>query len=60
MVLCVQAAGKPITLTLSDADFMSMVAGQADAQKMYFAGQLQIDGDMMGCTEYDLSHQDST
>ena len=35
------------TLTLSDADFMDMVAGKADAQKMYFGGQLQIGGDMM-------------
>jgi len=35
------------TLILSDADFMGMVAGKSDPQKMYFGGQLQITGDMM-------------
>jgi 3-hydroxyacyl-CoA dehydrogenase/3a,7a,12a-trihydroxy-5b-cholest-24-enoyl-CoA hydratase len=35
------------TLSLSDADFMAMVTGQADAQKLYFGGQLKIAGDIM-------------
>ena len=35
------------TLDLSDVDFREMVAGKADAQKMYFGGKLKIAGDVM-------------
>jgi len=34
-------------LELSDADFQALVAGKADAQKLYFGGQLKISGDLM-------------
>jgi (3R)-3-hydroxyacyl-CoA dehydrogenase / 3a,7a,12a-trihydroxy-5b-cholest-24-enoyl-CoA hydratase / enoyl-CoA hydratase 2 len=35
------------TLTLSDEDFRAMIAGKADAQKLYFGGQLKIGGNIM-------------
>ncbi|MBS2019305.1 MAG: SDR family NAD(P)-dependent oxidoreductase [Deltaproteobacteria bacterium] len=35
------------TLELTDADFMDMVSGKADAQKLYFAGKVKISGDVM-------------
>ncbi|MBX3270502.1 MAG: SDR family NAD(P)-dependent oxidoreductase [Sandaracinaceae bacterium] len=35
------------TLALSDADFMDMCTGKADAQKLYFGGQLKITGNVM-------------
>ena len=35
------------TLTLSDADFMAMCSGEADAQQLFFSGQLQISGNIM-------------
>jgi 3-hydroxyacyl-CoA dehydrogenase/3a,7a,12a-trihydroxy-5b-cholest-24-enoyl-CoA hydratase len=35
------------TLTLSDADFMKMVEGKADPQKLYFGGQLKVSGNVM-------------
>ena len=34
-------------LDISDLDFREMVAGKADAQKLYFAGKLKIGGDLM-------------
>ncbi len=41
-------AEKPdVTLELSDADFISMSTGQADAQKLYFGGKLKISGNVM-------------
>ncbi|MCA9691867.1 MAG: SCP2 sterol-binding domain-containing protein, partial [Myxococcales bacterium] len=35
------------TLELSDADFVAMTRGEADAQKLYFSGKLKIAGDIM-------------
>ncbi len=35
------------TLTLSDSNFMDMCTGKADAQKLYFGGQLKIAGNVM-------------
>ncbi len=35
------------TLEISDHDFCEMVAGKADAQKLYFGGKLKIGGDVM-------------
>jgi len=35
------------TLDLTDSDFMDMVSGKADAQKLYFAGKVKISGDVM-------------
>ena len=35
------------TLELSEADFMAMVAGKADPQKLYFGGKLKISGNVM-------------
>jgi 3-hydroxyacyl-CoA dehydrogenase/3a,7a,12a-trihydroxy-5b-cholest-24-enoyl-CoA hydratase len=35
------------TLELDDADFMAMVQGQADPQKLYFGGKLKISGNVM-------------
>jgi 3-hydroxyacyl-CoA dehydrogenase/3a,7a,12a-trihydroxy-5b-cholest-24-enoyl-CoA hydratase len=41
-------ADKPdVTLELSDADFVGMATGQADAQKLYFGGKLKISGNLM-------------
>jgi len=35
------------TLDLSDADFMAMATGQADAMKLFSSGKLKISGDVM-------------
>jgi 3-hydroxyacyl-CoA dehydrogenase/3a,7a,12a-trihydroxy-5b-cholest-24-enoyl-CoA hydratase len=35
------------TLEMSDADFMDMCSGKADAQQLYFGGKLKISGDVM-------------
>ncbi|HEY0480661.1 MAG TPA: SDR family NAD(P)-dependent oxidoreductase [Kofleriaceae bacterium] len=41
-------AGKPAcTLELSDADFLAMATGQADAMKLFSTGKLKISGDVM-------------
>jgi NAD(P)-dependent dehydrogenase (short-subunit alcohol dehydrogenase family)/putative sterol carrier protein/acyl dehydratase len=41
-------AGKPsCTLELSDADFLAMATGQADAMKLFSTGKLKISGDVM-------------
>ncbi len=41
-------AGKPdCTLEISEADFVEMASGKADAQKLYFAGKLKISGNVM-------------
>ncbi|MCC6647632.1 MAG: SDR family NAD(P)-dependent oxidoreductase [Polyangiaceae bacterium] len=36
-----------VTLELSDADFMAMVAGKANPQKLFMGGQLKVTGNMM-------------
>ncbi|MBA3455208.1 MAG: SDR family NAD(P)-dependent oxidoreductase, partial [Deltaproteobacteria bacterium] len=41
-------AGKAVcTLEISDADFMAMATGQADAMKLFSTGKLKISGDVM-------------
>ncbi len=35
------------TLEISDADFMALTQGKADAQKLYFGGKLKITGNVM-------------
>jgi len=41
-------AGKAAcTLEMSDADFMAMATGQADAMKLFSSGKLKISGDVM-------------
>ncbi|MBA3391344.1 MAG: SDR family NAD(P)-dependent oxidoreductase [Deltaproteobacteria bacterium] len=41
-------AGKAVcTLEMSDADFMAMATGQADAMKLFSTGKLKISGDVM-------------
>src|SRR6185503_10010983 len=41
-------AGKAAcTLEMSDADFMAMATGQADAMKLFSTGKLKISGDVM-------------
>ncbi|MFO0573276.1 MAG: SDR family NAD(P)-dependent oxidoreductase [Polyangia bacterium] len=35
------------TLELTDADFLAMVSGKADPQKLYFGGKLKIGGNLM-------------
>jgi 3-hydroxyacyl-CoA dehydrogenase/3a,7a,12a-trihydroxy-5b-cholest-24-enoyl-CoA hydratase len=42
-----ETAKPDCTLELSDGDFMDMCTGKADAQKLYFGGQLKISGDVM-------------
>ncbi|HEX5064230.1 MAG TPA: SDR family NAD(P)-dependent oxidoreductase [Kofleriaceae bacterium] len=42
------AVGKAVcTLDISDADFMAMATGQADAMKLFSSGKLKISGDVM-------------
>src|SRR6185436_11586698 len=42
------AVGKAAcTLDISDADFMAMATGQADAMKLFSSGKLKITGDVM-------------
>ncbi|OCK85847.1 putative lipid transfer protein [Lepidopterella palustris CBS 459.81] len=46
------AGGKAnVTLLLSDADFASLIAGKANAQKLFMAGKLKIRGDVMKATK---------
>jgi (3R)-3-hydroxyacyl-CoA dehydrogenase / 3a,7a,12a-trihydroxy-5b-cholest-24-enoyl-CoA hydratase / enoyl-CoA hydratase 2 len=42
-----ESAPAECTLELSEADFMAMVTGQADPQKLYFGGKLKIAGNIM-------------
>ena len=42
-----ESAPAECTLELDDADFMAMVSGQADPQKLYFGGKLKIAGNVM-------------
>jgi 3-hydroxyacyl-CoA dehydrogenase/3a,7a,12a-trihydroxy-5b-cholest-24-enoyl-CoA hydratase len=41
------AGAAACTLEMSDADFMAMATGQADAMKLFSTGKLKITGDMM-------------
>ncbi|ROT41376.1 sterol-binding-like protein [Sodiomyces alkalinus F11] len=40
-----------VTLTLSDADFGALVAGKANAQRLFMSGKLKIKGDAMKATK---------
>ncbi|KAK4217155.1 sterol-binding-like protein [Rhypophila decipiens] len=42
-----------VTLSLSDADFGSLVAGKANAQRLFMGGKLKIKGDVMKATKLD-------
>src|SRR5690606_34698284 len=42
-----ETAKPDTTLEMSDADFMDMCTGKADAQQLYFGGKLKISGDVM-------------
>ncbi|KAL4932075.1 SCP2 sterol-binding domain-containing protein [Aspergillus undulatus] len=46
-------AGKKadVTLQLSDADFGSLVAGKANAQRLFMGGKLKIKGNIMKATK---------
>ncbi|KAL4821956.1 SCP2 sterol-binding domain-containing protein [Aspergillus spinulosporus] len=46
-------AGKKadVTLSLSDADFGSLVSGKANAQKLFMGGKLKIKGNIMKATK---------
>ena len=39
---------------MSDADFMDMCTGKADAQKLYFGGKLKISGNVMASQKLDF------
>ncbi|KAI1100947.1 sterol-binding-like protein [Jackrogersella minutella] len=40
-----------VTLSLSDEDFAKLVAGQANAQRLFMGGKLKIKGDVMKATK---------
>lgn len=40
-----------MTLSLSDTDFGSLVAGKANAQRLFMSGKLKIKGDVMKATK---------
>lgn len=40
-----------VTLILSDADFAKLVAGKANAQKLFMSGKLKVKGDVMKATK---------
>jgi 3-hydroxyacyl-CoA dehydrogenase/3a,7a,12a-trihydroxy-5b-cholest-24-enoyl-CoA hydratase len=42
------------TFEMSEADFLGMASGEADAQKMYFSGKLKIGGDAMAAQKLDF------
>jgi putative sterol carrier protein len=42
-----------VTLVLSDDDFASLVAGKANAQRLFMGGKLKIKGNIMKATKLD-------
>lgn len=40
-----------MTLTLSDSDFASLIAGKANAQRLFMSGKLKVKGDVMKATK---------
>ncbi len=48
------AGAADCTLELSDADFMAMTSGKADAMKLYMGGKLKITGDLMASQKLDF------
>ncbi|KAH7138648.1 SCP2 sterol-binding domain-containing protein [Dendryphion nanum] len=49
----VAPAGKKanVTLILSESDFAQLVAGKANAQKLFMSGKLKVKGDVMKATK---------
>ncbi|KAF2868759.1 oleate-induced peroxisomal protein-like protein POX18 [Massariosphaeria phaeospora] len=47
----IKGSATPVTLILSDKDFGQLVAGKANAQKLYMGGKLKIKGDVMKATK---------
>jgi len=46
------SGGKPdVTLVLSDKDFSDLVAGKANAQRLFMSGKLKIRGNIMKATK---------
>lgn len=46
--------GKPdVTLSLSDENFGKLVAGKANAQRLFMSGKLKVKGDVMKATKLD-------
>ncbi|TGJ81468.1 hypothetical protein E0Z10_g7293 [Xylaria hypoxylon] len=42
-----------VTLSLSDEDFGKLVAGKANAQRLFMSGKLKVKGDVMKATKLD-------
>lgn len=42
-----------VTLVLSETDFASLVAGKANAQRLFMGGKLKIKGNVMKATKLD-------
>ncbi|KAF2628897.1 sterol-binding-like protein [Macroventuria anomochaeta] len=42
-----------VTLVLNDAEFQKLVAGKANAQKLFMSGKLKVKGDVMKATKLD-------
>ncbi|KAL2115829.1 hypothetical protein VTJ04DRAFT_10084 [Mycothermus thermophilus] len=42
-----------VTLSLSDADFGALIAGKANAQRLFMSGKLKVKGDVMKATKLD-------
>ncbi|KAH6630917.1 SCP2 sterol-binding domain-containing protein [Chaetomium sp. MPI-SDFR-AT-0129] len=42
-----------VTLSLSETDFGNLVAGKANAQRLFMSGKLKIKGDIMKATKLD-------
>lgn len=40
-----------VTLQLSEANFSKLIAGQANAQKLFMSGQLKVKGNVMKATK---------
>lgn len=40
-----------VTLSLSDDDFGKLVAGKANAQRLFMGGKLKVKGDVMKATK---------
>lgn len=42
-----------VTLSLSEADFQSLVTGKGNAQRLFMSGKLKIKGNVMKATKLD-------
>lgn len=45
--------GTTVTLSLSEADFQSLVTGKGNAQRLFMSGKLKIKGNVMKATKLD-------